>query len=122
MLNLLIGYRYGFILQAVAAGWHYKSPAQLKELATNVGPERILVMHGTSDRMVTFPHGEELLAGLGGEDAGITKIFIPGQGHVIPIEMRKEFHAWIANMIERTSRMVDEEDDIDVKEAIARNA
>jgi pimeloyl-ACP methyl ester carboxylesterase len=97
--------RYSFILQAIAAGWHYKSPAQLKELAALVGHSRILVMHGTRDRMVTFPHGEELLAGLGGEEAGVTKVFLEGQGHVIPIERRKHFKECIEQMVEKTSKM-----------------
>lgn len=34
----------GFLLQAIAAGWHHKSPAQLKELGDKVGRERIAVM------------------------------------------------------------------------------
>ncbi len=61
-----------------------------------------MVIHGTRDRMVSFPHGEELLAGLGGEESGITKIFIDGQGHVIPIEMRHEFNSWVEGFIART--------------------
>jgi hypothetical protein len=55
--------------------------------------------------MVSFPHGEELLAGLGGEESGITKIFIDGQGHVIPIEMRYEFNSWVESLIARTEKM-----------------
>jgi hypothetical protein len=95
----------GFILQLIAAGWHNKTPAQLRELSDKVGPERIMVIHGTRDRMVSFPHGEELLAGLGGEEAGISKIFIDGQGHVIPIEMRHEFNGWVKSMIHKTIEM-----------------
>lgn len=52
--------RKGFLMQAVAAGWHHKSPEQLKEIGDRVGRERIIVMHGTEDRMLTFPHGEVL--------------------------------------------------------------
>ncbi|KFY33305.1 hypothetical protein V494_07718 [Pseudogymnoascus sp. VKM F-4513 (FW-928)] len=51
----------GFILQAIAAGWHDMSPERLKELGDKVGRERILVAHGTEDRMLTFPHGESLI-------------------------------------------------------------
>ncbi|KAL7620579.1 hypothetical protein AAE478_009574 [Parahypoxylon ruwenzoriense] len=39
----------GFLLQLIAAGWHHKSPAQLKELGDRIGRERILVLHGTDD-------------------------------------------------------------------------
>jgi hypothetical protein len=35
----------GFMLQAVAAGWHHKSAAQLKEIGDNVGRERISACH-----------------------------------------------------------------------------
>jgi predicted esterase len=58
-----------------------------------------MVIHGGLDRMITFPHGEELLKALGGEDRGVTKRFEPGQGHVIPIEMRNEFGAWVEELV-----------------------
>ncbi|KAJ4292870.1 hypothetical protein N0V88_005528 [Collariella sp. IMI 366227] len=51
----------GFLLQLIAAGWHHKSRAQLEAMAEQVGRERILVMHGTQDRMISLPHGEKLI-------------------------------------------------------------
>jgi hypothetical protein len=66
-----------------------------------------MVIHGTNDNMVTFPHGEELLEALGGEEAGITKRFLEGQGHVIPIEMRREFRTWIEELVEKTEAMME---------------
>lgn len=93
--------RTGFVLQLIAAGWHHKSPEQLRELADRVGRERIMVVHGTADRMVTFPHGEKLLECLGGEQGGVTKHFIEGQSHVIPMEMRTEFNGWIEQMVDK---------------------
>lgn len=60
-----------------------------------------MVLHGELDRMITFPHGEVLLEGLGGEAAGVTKKFVPGQAHVIPIEMRKEFSQWIEDLVKK---------------------
>jgi hypothetical protein len=97
--------RTGFIAQAVAAGWHHKSPQQLTELGDRVGRERIMVLHGGIDRMITFPHGEALLTGLGGKEGGITVHFEPGQGHVIPIEMRHEFRKWVEELIDKTEKM-----------------
>ena len=35
--------RKGFICQAIAAGWHHKSPEQLQVLGETVGRERIQV-------------------------------------------------------------------------------
>jgi predicted esterase len=97
------------MLQAIAAGWHHKTPAQLADLARLVGPGRIMVVHGTQDRMISFPHAKDLLDGLrsggsGGsaEDAAVEEHLVEGQGHVIPIEMRKEFNGWVKALVERT--------------------
>jgi len=91
--------------QAIAAGWHHKSAAQLKELADGVGRERIMLVHGTEDRMITFPHGQTLLRELGGEEGGVTKHFEEGQGHVVPIEMREAFREWVEEMVEKGRKL-----------------
>ncbi|ORY01192.1 alpha/beta hydrolase-like protein [Clohesyomyces aquaticus] len=110
----------GFMLQAIAAGWHYKSPSDLKRLGEMVGRKRIMVVHGTEDRMITFPHGVVLWRGLekgegrtGKEGWGkeeeadvwevgeVEKHFVRGQGHVLPIEMRREFGEWVEGLVER---------------------
>ncbi|KAI6081016.1 alpha/beta-hydrolase [Hypoxylon rubiginosum] len=62
----------GFLLQLIAAGWHHKSPAQLKELGDKIGRERILVLHGTDDRMISTPHGRKLI-----------EYLRPGQGLIV---------------------------------------
>jgi predicted esterase len=105
--QLTLSSRSTFILQAVAAGWHHKTPAQLAKLATSVGPHRIMVVHGTLDRMITYPHALDLLDGLrggsgGSNDGTIEEHLVQGQAHVIPLEMRADFNSWIANFIERT--------------------
>jgi hypothetical protein len=115
----------GFMLQLVAAGWHSKSPSQLAQLAHAVGKRRIMVVHGTQDRMITFPHAVVLWRGLekgegktgaenwlGIEDEADTwaegeveKRFVKGQGHVVPAEMREEFMGWVEGLIERGEEM-----------------
>lgn len=97
--------RTGFIAQAIAAGWHHKSPAQLKELADKVGQERIQVLHGEIDRMITFPHAKILLDGLGGEESGVTVHFEPGLGHVFLIEIREQFRKWLEELVEKTEKL-----------------
>lgn len=97
--------RQGFLCQLAAAGFHHKSAAQLKQLGDSVGRERILVFHGTADHMVEFVHGEMLLSELGGEEGGVTKVFLEGMGHVAPVEIRKEFNELIHNRIEKTESM-----------------
>jgi hypothetical protein len=89
----------GFILQAVAAGYHYKSAAQLKELGDRVGRERIVVMHGTRDNMISFRHGEVLMRELDGE--GITKYIKEGSGHVLPLELAVWLNGVVEAMVEK---------------------
>ncbi|KAK0713980.1 Alpha/Beta hydrolase protein [Lasiosphaeria miniovina] len=79
--------RKGFLLQLIAAGWHHKSADQLREIGDRVGRERILVMHGTEDRMITVPHGRKLIAQL---EPG-TALLVEGMGHA-PIVERWEWY------------------------------
>ncbi|EFY85170.1 glycylpeptide N-tetradecanoyltransferase [Metarhizium acridum CQMa 102] len=50
----------GFACQLLAAAGHSKSPAQLRSMADAVGRERILVLHGTADKMLVVRNGERL--------------------------------------------------------------
>lgn len=99
--------RQGFLCQLYAAGFHHKSAAQIRALGNAVGRERILVLHGTQDKMINFIHGEMLLRELGGEEAGVTKLFKKDIGHVAPFEIRKEFNNCIADRIEKTESMAE---------------
>jgi pimeloyl-ACP methyl ester carboxylesterase len=94
--------RKGFICQAIAAGWHHKSEAQLKEIGDKMGRERIQVMHGTIDNMITVSHAEVLVKDLGGEASGVKRIMFEGRGHVLPMEERKEFARLIADIVAKT--------------------
>ena len=97
--------RKGFICQAMAAGWHKKSPEQLKDIADKVGRERIIVVHGTLDNLITVPHGEVLAQELGGEKMGVTKRIFEGRGHYLPLEERVEFRKLIEGIVEKTEAM-----------------
>ena len=94
--------RRGFVLQAIAAGWHSKSEAQLKELGDRVGRERIFVLHGTGDRMLTFVHGEMLRDELG---EGIKWKAWDGLGHVLMIEVEDEFNRDVQEFVEKCARL-----------------
>jgi pimeloyl-ACP methyl ester carboxylesterase len=95
----------GFMLQAIAAGWHYKSPEQLKEMGDKVGRERISVVHGTSDRMISVPHGKKLIAWL---DPGKGEI-VEGKGHVFMLEEWRWHNNLIREGVERGMRVTREE-------------
>jgi pimeloyl-ACP methyl ester carboxylesterase len=90
--------RKGFMLQAIAGGWHYKSAAQIKQLAEAVGPERIAVLHGTSDRMITYHHAEMLKDQLG---PGIVFRVWEGKGHVLRWEEEVEFNSFLESFFEQ---------------------
>lgn len=95
----------GFMSQAIAAGWHYKSPQQIEQIANDVGRERIYVIHGTNDLMVPFPHGQTLATEMGRDHKGLRVKMYDGQGHVIPIEKRADFGALVEEHIEMAEKL-----------------
>ena len=92
----------GFMLQAIAAGWHYKSAEQLVELRDKVGAKRIMVLHGTGDNMLTFVHGELLHKELGDEVRWRTW---PGLGHVLMIEVVDEFNKEVEQFVDQNQQL-----------------
>lgn len=90
--------RKGFMLQAIAAGWHVKTKAHLLEIKDKVGAERIAVLHGTIDRMVTFKHFEIIKEEMG---PGPTYRVWDGRGHVLMWEEADEFNAFVKEFVDR---------------------
>ncbi|KAF9870672.1 hypothetical protein CkaCkLH20_11774 [Colletotrichum karsti] len=80
--------RKGIILQAVAAGWHYKSPEDLAKMGDLIGRSRIMVQHGDLDETITFPHFEFFKTGFG---EGPEFFVWDGCGH-IPFEKPEDYH------------------------------
>jgi hypothetical protein len=91
----------GFMLQAIAAGWHYKSKKQLEELGDKVGRERISVMHGTMDNMITVHHGRLLIDELQPKTSHIRE----GSGHVLMLELTQWHDGVVEEMVQRTEAM-----------------
>jgi len=94
--------RKGFMLQAIAAGWHYKSKAQMRQIAESVGRERIAVLHGTADRMITFQHGLMLKDELG---EGIEFKVWEGKGHVLNWEEEQAFNEYVEAVIQQCEKI-----------------
>ncbi|KAK3995277.1 hypothetical protein QBC44DRAFT_30077 [Cladorrhinum sp. PSN332] len=86
----------GFLLQLIAAGWHHKSESQLKELGDKLGRGRIMVMHGTEDRMISPPHGEKLVKYL----QPAAGIIVEGMGHAPTVERTEWFHKILEGRVE----------------------
>ena len=97
--------RKGFLCQIIAAAWHVKSKEQLKQIADQVGRDRILVVHGTIDNLITPPHAEMLVEGLGGEGSGVTKILFDGRGHYLPLEECEPLGKVLEAMIDKTETL-----------------
>ncbi|KAB5584854.1 Alpha/Beta hydrolase protein [Coniochaeta sp. 2T2.1] len=93
--------RKGFIMQLIAAGWHRKTPEQLKVLGDRVGRERIFVMHGTDDGMISVPHGRKLLEYLKPRRGKI----LEGMGHAPVVERREWFNRELEEQITNGERL-----------------
>jgi len=96
----------GFILQAIAAGWHHKSKEQLREIVEQVGGRRVCVMHGTGDRMITFRHFELFKEDMGESD-GVDFKQWEGKGHVLMWEEQESFNKAVEEVLERTAQLKD---------------
>lgn len=84
--------KQGFICQLIAAAWHRKSPEQLKAMADAVGRERIMVLHGKSDKMIFLSNGERLAELV---QPG-TALLVDGLGHA-PVMER---YGWFNQLLE----------------------
>ncbi|KAI8629604.1 Alpha/Beta hydrolase protein [Xylariaceae sp. FL1651] len=84
----------GFLMQVVAAGWHHKSAAQLREIGDKVGRNRILVLHGTEDRIISTPHGRKLIEYM---QPG-KSLVVDGMGHAPIMERPQWFNELLVEM------------------------
>ncbi|KAL2117609.1 hypothetical protein VTJ04DRAFT_7269 [Mycothermus thermophilus] len=91
----------GFLLQLIACGWHRKTPEELTAMADAVGRERILIMHGTEDGMISLPHGKKLI-----ETVKPAKgIIVEGMGHVPAVERCEWFNETIEELCKEGERL-----------------
>ncbi|KAH7353358.1 glycylpeptide N-tetradecanoyltransferase [Plectosphaerella cucumerina] len=86
----------GFLLQLIAAGFHVKTPAQLRELGDKVGRERIAVVHGTRDNMIDVRFGRKLIEGL----QPSVGMVVEGMGHAPVMENVDWFKKFFTERIE----------------------
>ncbi|KAI0517096.1 Alpha/Beta hydrolase protein [Xylaria bambusicola] len=86
--------RPGFLLQTIAAGWHHKSETQLREIGDKVGRQRILVLHGTDDGIISIPHGRKLIEYLQPGKG----LIVDGMGHAPIVERTVWFNELLAEM------------------------
>lgn len=85
-LNQDISYR-GAILQAPACVRHKMSPDSLRSLAKQIGPSKIQILHGRSDKVVPFSAAETLFEQLGGRlEADLRLHGFDDTSHLVPVE------------------------------------
>ncbi|OAA62251.1 glycylpeptide N-tetradecanoyltransferase [Cordyceps fumosorosea ARSEF 2679] len=84
--------RQGLLCQLAAVVGHRKSASQLRDMADAVGRERILVLHGTDDRMIGANNGEKLIRMIHPS----VGLIVDGMGHA-PIMERA---AWFNELME----------------------
>ncbi|KAF4463641.1 alpha beta hydrolase [Fusarium albosuccineum] len=93
-----------FLSQLSAAALHHKSDEQLHKIAEAVGRERILVMHGMRDNMITVPNGERLVRAL---RPGVSLIE-DGMGHAPVMERTQWFNSVMEERLGMWSKIIDE--------------
>lgn len=91
-----------FILQAIAAGWHHKTPAQIQEMRDRVGKGRVAVAHGKLDKMITYNHGELLKDEIG---EGVEWKSYDNRGHVLMWEEEADFNQWVSDFVQKCKSM-----------------
>lgn len=91
----------GFLLQLIAAGWHVKTPEQLKELGDKVGRDRIAVVHGDRDKMIDVKFGKVLMEGL---QPGVSLI-MEGMGHAPVMERVEWFKEFFNERLESGEKL-----------------
>ncbi|EGX89397.1 glycylpeptide N-tetradecanoyltransferase [Cordyceps militaris CM01] len=84
--------RQGLLCQLAAVVGHRKSASQLRDMADAVGRDRILVLHGTEDRMIGANNGEKLIRMI----KPAVGLIVDGMGHA-PIMERA---AWFNELME----------------------
>ncbi|KAM3539746.1 hypothetical protein ARSEF1564_007319 [Beauveria bassiana] len=93
--------RQGLLCQLAAVVGHRKSASQLRAMAEQVGRDRILVVHGTDDRMIGANNGEKLIRlikpGVG--------LIVDGMGHAPIMERAAWFNELMETRLAAWSRM-----------------
>ncbi|KAK2008212.1 glycylpeptide N-tetradecanoyltransferase [Colletotrichum eremochloae] len=96
--------RKGTFLQAIAAGWHHKSDAEVARIGNIIGRSRIMVMHGTLDETITFQHFEVMKSALGD---GPDYIAWKDCGHIPIWEREAEFNEAVREIIHKSATLSD---------------
>lgn len=65
-----------------------------------MGRERIQVVHGGADKLISIKHGETLA-----QQLGVNKVVLREQGHVLVIEERAEVKRLVTEIVEKSGTL-----------------
>jgi len=88
---------FAYLLQGLAATWHYVGPDRLKTIGERV--QNVLVCHGTEDVMIPFVHMDALVAGIAMGGCDVQKSVYEGAGHALHIERWDEYHKMVEEFV-----------------------
>ncbi|PFH58106.1 hypothetical protein XA68_14131 [Ophiocordyceps unilateralis] len=96
--------RLGYLCQAVAAVWHWKSHRQLRSMADDVGRKRILVMHGRHDLLIRLRFGLKLIDAL---EPAVVHV-VDGMGHGPCVEREAWFNRTLEENLDKWQGLDDD--------------
>jgi predicted esterase len=87
----------GFLLQGLAASWHYMGPDRLKTIGSKI--KHVLVCTGTEDAMIEYKHSDVLVEGISAGGCDVKKRIFEGVGHVLSWEAREEYNKMLEEFV-----------------------
>jgi hypothetical protein len=87
----------GFLLQGLAASWHYMGGGRLKAIGNNV--KQVLVCTGTDDQMIEYTHSDVLVAGISAGGADVKKRYFEGAGHALNWETLEDYNKMVEEFV-----------------------
>ena len=94
----------GFLCQLMAVGLHEKTPEQLAQMADRLGRDRIMVMHGSDDKLIQPLNGKKLMEEL---KPGVGMI-VEGAGHAPIMQMTKWFNGVLEERLAEWTKIKEE--------------
>ncbi|CUS06975.1 unnamed protein product, partial [Tuber aestivum] len=86
----------GFLLQGLAASWHYMGPERLKVLGQRI--RHILVCTGDLDAMIECRHSDVLVRGIAAGGRVVKRVF-EGCGHGLQFQCAREYNCMIEEFV-----------------------
>lgn len=95
----------GFLLQGLAASWHYMAHDRLMAIGASV--ENVLVCTGTDDQVIAHQHSDTIVAGITAGGCMVKMRHFEGVGHALNWEALVEYNRMVEEFVtEAANRQV----------------